>query len=488
MLRKKKLTPKEQRKKNIRLIVKANQLVEAKYMFDIWETRFFLSLVASISPSDEDDKVYRIWYRDIKNNFEIKTKQSYDLLRSAANRLFDKSLVVGYIKDGVEREQKHRLIIGVDYIKDSEENKLKDLSNQEYIDVKIDSSIRPYLLDFRKHFDPAKDRYTSYELRNVIHLNPYGVRIYELLKQYEKIGHRTIPVDTLKDYFNITNEYPRFANFYHMVIKRSIIEVNKKTDITVPIDEIEKIKKGRKVYALGFPIRSKSKATVQKLRKEDESSGSVISSEIEEPEIIDPMISVEEERAAEDVLFEAFENVVIRSFGVTPSTFLKELAKNTYSKAQIEQAISVTIRAKNNGEIKKNPAGFFLKALREGYTDVKEEAKKKKAEKEKIIRRKIELLETKKSKQINDKIRELVQTNPSITNQAIQRINDNPLLSSLLSEKEESLGRRLEVEDYRQDEQLRNFVKRNIIELSKDDFWEIMSAYGRQISKLKKEI
>lgn len=486
MLRKKKLTPKEQRKKNIRLIVKANQLVEAKYMFDIWETRFFLSLVASISPSDEDDKVYRIWYRDIKNNFEIKTKQSYDLLRSAANRLFDKSLVVGYIKDGVEREQKHRLIIGVDYIKDSEENKLKDLSNQEYIDVRIDSSIRPYLLDFRKHFDPAKDRYTSYELRNVIHLNPYGVRIYELLKQYEKIGHRTIPVHTLKDYFNITNEYSRFANFYHMVIKRSIIEVNKKTDITVPIDEIEKIKKGRKVYALRFPIRSKSKAKVDELRKEDDTSTQVSTSKTEDFEVI--ASPDEEERSTEDVLFEAFENVVIKSFGVTPSSFLKELAKNTYTKAQIEQAISVTRRAKNNGEIKKNPAGFFLKALREGYTDVKEEAKKKKAEKEELIRRQIELLEAEKSKQINDKIRGLVQTNPNITAEAIQRIKDNPLLSSLLSGKEESLGRSLEIEDYRQDEQLRNLVKRNIIELTKDDFLEIMSEYGRQIIKLKKKI
>ena len=75
MLNKEKLDEQGNRKKNMHLIVKANELVEAKYMFDIWEMRFFLSAVASIEPSDDDDKVYRIWYKDIKSNFKLSSNR-----------------------------------------------------------------------------------------------------------------------------------------------------------------------------------------------------------------------------------------------------------------------------------------------------------------------------------------------------------------------------------------------------------------------------
>ncbi len=467
MLRKKKLTPKEQRKKNIRLIVKANQLVEAKYMFDIWEMRFFLSLVADISPSDADEKVYRIWYRDIKKNFELRTNQSYSLLRDAANRLFDKSLVIGYIHEGVEREKKHRLIIGVDYIADTENNKKRDLSSQEYIDVRIDPEIRPYLLDFRKRFDPTKDRYTSYELSNVIHLQTYGVRIYELLKQYERVGHRTIEISKLKEYFNIIDEYPRFSNFFHMVIKRSINDINEKTDIDVPIEEIQKIKKGRKVYALKFPIYSKKNKENSSLREEN--ARQVDINDEEESIILEP------ETTTADLLFNEFEAVIIKSFGVTPSTFIKLLSTGKYSKEDIEQAISITRRAKYNQDITKSVAGFFLKALKDGYTDEKEEAKKKKAAAKELNAK----IETEKNQAINDRIREIVTENPTVTNQAIQKIKENVLLSNTLKEIENTLGRALDIDDYRQNKQLRNLVKRNIIESEKDKFTDIFEKYKR---------
>ena len=194
-VRRKKLSPKQKRKKDIKLIVKANQLVEAKYMFDIWEMRVFLSLVSLISTYDDDEKVYRIWFKDIKNNFKIKTK-SYKFFRDAVDRLFEKSLVIGYMKDGYEREKKHHLIRSTDALKSGQEG--INIEHQEYIDVKIDSEIRPYLLDIRKRFDPAKDRYTSYELRNVIDLQSYGIRIYELLKQFENLGSRVIKIQALK--------------------------------------------------------------------------------------------------------------------------------------------------------------------------------------------------------------------------------------------------------------------------------------------------
>ena len=489
MAKKKKLTPEQKRKKNIRLVVKANQLVEAKYMFDIWEMRIFLSLVASIMPSDEDDKTYRIWYKDVKQQFKVKSNKSYSLLRDAAIRLFEKSLVVGYLKDGHEREKRYHLIRGVDYLINDKPSKggKKNIANQEYIDVKIDPEIKPYLLDIRKRFDPTKDRYTSYELRNVIYLQTYGIRIYELLKQYERIGHRTIAVETLKDYFNITEEYPRFTNFYQMVIKRSIKDINEKTDITIPLDKIEKIKKGRRVYALKFPIISKSPRELATLRGEPIQK-SLFDVPIEEAEVIEERV---QEQTAADVLYGEFEAVVVKSFGVTPSVFLNLLNAGKCTRAQITQAINVTRRAKFNQEIKKNVAGFFLRALTDGYTDPKEEARKAKAGKQNRVgelQRELLRLKDAFSDEINNRIRKITTENKGVTIKAIEAIESNPLTEALVRKKEQAMGRSLTLEDYRKDERLRSMVINNIIQMQQEQFSDILKAYNPKIEALEQEL
>ena len=62
-----------QKKRNtgVKLIKKANKLVESRYKFDIWETRIFISVLAQINREDEDFKVYRIHYKDVIKNFNL---------------------------------------------------------------------------------------------------------------------------------------------------------------------------------------------------------------------------------------------------------------------------------------------------------------------------------------------------------------------------------------------------------------------------------
>jgi len=101
----------------IKVVIKDNQLVEAKYMFNIWETRFFLTLITMINKEDEEDKVYRIWFKDIKKNFKINSNKSYDLLREAAISLADKSVDIPTIgEEGYKRNTKRRLLQFVDYL------------------------------------------------------------------------------------------------------------------------------------------------------------------------------------------------------------------------------------------------------------------------------------------------------------------------------------------------------------------------------------
>lgn len=478
----------------IKLIVKSNELVEARYMFDVWETRLFLSLLASISKHDADDKVYRVWFRDIKNNFELKSNQSYQLLRKAAVSMAGKSVHIGWINDTFRRGRLYRIFKFIDYLEDGQSG--NGVADQEYIDIQIDKDIKPYLLDIRKKFDPEVHRYTSYDMRNVIKLKPYGTRLYELLKQFEFKGFRTIKVIDLKAMFLITDEYPRFSNFYQKVIVKSVSDINLYTDLQVPLDRIEKIKTGRKVSALRFKIEAKTKREVDILRGIEEAEIPVdnqrpVHSQNKNNDSVQETVGEETEV---DKLFRTFESTVVKSFGITPSVFLNMLNTGLYSQTAIEQAINVTRRAKYNQSIKKSVAGFFIKALKEGFTDEKEEAKKTKKKTTnrqkqiKALQNEVMELNRNYTAQTNEKIRALIADNPAVTEQAIAAITTNTMSKVMVLQKEAEKGAALDIEDYRQDKELRTLVIHEIVEQQKAHFLDLSETYEGKIKELEKRI
>lgn len=475
----KKKSAKKKRGETIKLVVKSNELVEARYMFDVWETRFFLSLIACIDKNDDDEKIYRIWFKDIKNNFKLKSHQSYSYLRDAAKSMANKSVYIGWMNDEFRRGRLHRIIRFVDYLEKGQDSK-RGVSSQEYVDVSIDKDIKPYLLDIKKNYDPKTTRYTSYDLRNVIKLKSYGTRIYELLKQFEFAGARTIAVQDLKDMFEITNEYPRFSNFYQKVIKSSIDSINKYTDLRIP--SVEKIKQGRRVAALKFIIESKSHREVSLLMGDRD---------LELFDSVDEPLLEEDNYTPTDLLFNEYEGVVVRSFGVTPSSFIKILSTEQYQKKDIDQAIAVTRRAKYEQKIKASVAGFFLKALKEGFTDEVEERKKKEAErakqKEELQKQLIDLKEQ-RAGEMNKRIRQITEEDENVTLSAIQLIRDNPLTVSIVIQKEKDAGRPLEIEDFRADEQLRVMVITNIVNQQADRFKDIYKEYEGKINDLQRKL
>lgn len=466
---------KKSRKKNtgIRLVKKANKLVESRYKFDIWETRVFLSVLSQINRNDEDFQVYRIWYKDVIKAFGLRSAQSYEFLRDAAKGLMRKVFYVTHYEEGFTRETEYHIIRSVNYLKEGQKN----ADNQEYIDITIDPEMKPLLLQLGNNYKGTKgEGFTAYDLRNVIKLGAYHVRIYELLKQYQRIGHRRMDVDEIKRMLEITTEYPLFGNFFQKVIKPSVVAINKHTDLN--ITKLEKIKQGRKVSALYFEFVQKEKEELEILRNGKQM-------ELEIPE----STPSSKESKAEDFLFNTYQKVVVQSFGVTPSTFLNLLKDKTAE--DLEQAIRVTRRMKAKNEIKKNVAGFFIKALKEGYTDTKEEALKKKTVQSsqlKKLQAQLADLEQEREIKINNRIREVVEERADITIQAINKIKNNVFINSLVSAKEAALGRPLSVEDYRQDAKLRDLVKLNIVELSKERFTDIIKTYNLKVKQLKAKL
>jgi len=469
---------KRNKNKGITLIKKANNLIESRYKFNQWETRIFSSILLEIKRGDTDFKTYRIWYKDVIKKYGLKSGDSYKLLREAAQSLMKKSFFIAYETDqGISRETQYHIIRKIDYMQDGQYG--DKVENNEYIDIEFEEEMRPFLLELKRNF-------TTYDSKNIVKLAVYPMRVYELLKQYQRIGRRKLGVEEIKVMFEITEQYKLFGDFYRWVIKPSVRDINKYTDLTVT--EVNKIKTGRKVTALEFIFHGKMNANTKELPKGDlpPISPIRIKEHGENQEMPTLSLSMDLEENDKDVLFKEFHKDVVNRFGVTPTVFLQLL--NTFNRGQIQQAIEVTNRAKFNQQIKSSVAGFFIYALKGGYTDEKVEAKKRKNRKGELYEYKVALqrLNEQKTKSISEKLKEVTTRNPAITKKAIEQLKEDAELKRTIAKKEAEVKRKLGLEDFRKDRTLRDAVVNRIISLDKAPFAPIIEQFEEKKKALAK--
>jgi plasmid replication initiation protein len=374
------MSERSKRNKGIRIIKKSNQLIEARYRFDTWETRMFLSLLSCIRKEDGDFQTYRIWYSDVIEIFGIKSHQSYDLLRAGVKNLMRKTLHVNYQEGGFTREKEYHIIRSTDYLKEGQTG--DGIQNQEYIDVTIEPEMKPLLLQLQKNF-------TAYDLSNVSRLSAQSVRIYELLKQYESLEGRVLDIDYMKRILEYDKEYPDFSNFHQWVIKPAVKEINKYTDIK--INRYEKVKEGRKVTALHFFFSRKTEGKSPVLRElRAEPKRQTIQIEPIEPvntveltpvAVNKPIeLTNEQIQQVKEQLTVELSRTVVTRFGVSLKVFMTLV--EDYTEGSIRDAVKVTEKALIGGKIKESAAGFFVEAVR-GNFKVAEKNKVEKVVKEK---------------------------------------------------------------------------------------------------------
>jgi hypothetical protein len=431
--------------------------------------RIFLMLIAQIRRDESDFNVYRIWYRDVAQTFNLNKKRGYDMLRHAVKSLMNKSFYVQYSDNGKPREVQYHILRKIDYsLLDND----KMTESQEFVDVRIEEEMKPLLLQLQKSF-------TTYEITNVVHLGVYSIRIYELLKQYETIGQRAFEFEELKKMFELEKEYPRFATFYQRIIEPAVKEINESTDLNVY--EVEKIKNGKRVDAVRFRFRQRVVTALL-----DPLSSNAIQPDIEKPKKHNTTIEISDNtQTYDDNRFTHFYPRVVENMGITPTVFI-ELLKN-FTDEQFEQAIRVTNRAKTEGQIKTNVAGFFVQALKNGYTDLKEERNKKvkREESDNKTAQQIASLEYEKEGKIFDRIKQLTADNPRLTFEAIDIVKNSEAGKKAIKAEEKRLNRKLDVEDYRQNKELRALVIDALFQKNVDKFSDIIREYDGKVNDLR---
>lgn len=233
----------ENEENNKLLVVKSNYLVEASYRLTITEQKIMYMIISQINKSDTNFKDYTFSVAEFIKIIGLKGKSAYNELKSTIRLLRSRTFTVKYSMNGKNKELITGWIVNAEY----EEGLLK---------FNIDPKLKPFLVQLKREF-------TAMSLNNLMQLkSTYSPRIYELLKQYLKIGERTFDFEELKDILAIgEGEYKLYSHFKSRVILKAQSELKEKTDINF---EFEEIKTGRKVTSLKFYIKPNKKVTAPK--------------------------------------------------------------------------------------------------------------------------------------------------------------------------------------------------------------------------------
>jgi hypothetical protein len=308
---------------SVKLVRKANNLVEGKYRFDIGEMRVFTKMLTMILPSDEDFKEYRIYLKEVIDDFNLAAdKQSYKLLKDGAIKLMKKEIKIIRDTDEGEKEFLTHIAVGLD--------SFTSKTQGSYVDISFHPKMKPFLLQLQTQF-------LMYDVRNVLQLqSSYSVRIYELLKQYEKIGKRTFSIDDLKETLAVMDKYPLYANFKQRIIMKAQEDLAAYTDIRFTFEEV---KKGRAIHSIVFTIKSNK-------------------SIVEERKLLTPIIAkVFEENAN---ILEIY-NLVKEFPGANQSTINEWFSK--YNQEYIVERINIMLKQLSKGKEIKNPMGYLQKLM-----------------------------------------------------------------------------------------------------------------------------
>ncbi len=229
-----------------RIVRKSNFLIEASYKLTAIEHKIILTLVASLNAEDKELKKYSFRVKNLVSILGLSNPNEYKHLNKITENLLKKVLV---LKTEDETLQTHWL------------SSAKYIKGEGIVELKFDSEIKPFLLELKK-------RFTNYPLRYALRLrSQFSIRIYELLKQYEKLGNRLFEVSELRRILGIgKDQYRQYTDFKKRVILVAQAELVEKTDLSF---EFEELKMGHSVGQIRFIIKTKPLDVAQIMALED---------------------------------------------------------------------------------------------------------------------------------------------------------------------------------------------------------------------------
>ena len=222
------------------IAVRSNFLIEASYRLTLQEQRFMLCAIGKIDPYESVPTKLTITADEFFQAFPamgIENKERE--LKKAVDQLWDRSIIV---KDPKQTEE-FRWI----------QSRIKYHKGEARVTVKFADDIKKYLTQLSSQF-------TQVALNNVANLSTtYSIRIYELCQQFIKAGERTVDLNDLRGWLDCKDTYAQYRDFNKRVLKPSIDELNKKSNLDI---EIMTHKKGRRITSISFIFKQKKQGVL----------------------------------------------------------------------------------------------------------------------------------------------------------------------------------------------------------------------------------
>lgn len=218
------------KKRNVLNEIRANSMT-------LQELRFFSIYLSKINSSDTNTRVVRFSVADFQRIMEL-GRINIDYLKQVTNSLLCKVVNMPNERGGYTGFQLFKECV-VDI----------DGNGEWYIEIDAHDKSLPLLFEF-------KEKYFSYHLWNALRLRSSNqLRIYEILKQYEKVGTRVLSVEELRNLIGIEkNEYKAFKDFRVRVLDACQQALMENTDIQFTYEPCGKRGQGGKILFLKFTI------------------------------------------------------------------------------------------------------------------------------------------------------------------------------------------------------------------------------------------
>lgn len=220
-------------------VTKTNMLNEMRASnMNLQELRFMSIYLSKINKNDLSTRTVRFSVADFATIMEIR-RIDIEYMKNVTDGLLSKVVNVPDERGGY---------IGFQLFKRCRVS--QDDNGEWYVEIDAHDDALPLMFEY-------KEKYFSYKLWNALRLKSTNqLRMYELLKQYQRIGYRIMKLEELRQWLGIgNNEYRRYDNF-----KEKVLDVCKKalaehTDITFTYEVYKRGGRGGKIQALKFVIR-----------------------------------------------------------------------------------------------------------------------------------------------------------------------------------------------------------------------------------------
>ena len=197
-----------------------NQIRECS--MSLRELRFFSVYLSRINSRDEKTRVVRFSVEEFQSIMELSFKEDRKMSKIKAAAIKDS--INSLLSKVVNVPTKTGGLLAFQLFKRCRIE--KDSQGKWFVEIDAHDDALPYMFDY-------KDKYFKYELWNALRLRSVNqLRMYEILKQYEKAGELIIAVEKLRaELFITSTEYKRFGDFKVRILDGCRKALAEQTDI-----------------------------------------------------------------------------------------------------------------------------------------------------------------------------------------------------------------------------------------------------------------